>query len=130
MHQGTELHDVITGQWGFGPGQFTLIMDERGMVKGYTDTVKIKRKRDVALVDVYATDPLQAVRDIDGDGSHVGRYRANLGIHKRIEEQQYGGGYISVKPDDGTFNLTWKGKDYGRGKFDSFNTIIFATDLI
>ena len=122
--------DVITGQWGFGPGQFTLILNERGTVKGYTDTVKRQRRKGIAVVDVYATEPEQTDSIMDGNGTHIGRYKANLRMHKRIEEQRYGGGYISITPDDGDFSLTWKGKDYGLGQFDNFNAITFAADLI
>jgi hypothetical protein len=124
MAKNSPNRDPITGQWGYGPGQFTLIMEELGTVKGYTETVKRKNKKNIAVVDVYATDPIQ------GEADYLGRYKANLRLHERMEEQRYGGGYISVSPDDGDFNLTWKGKAYGRGQFDAFNAITFAPDLI
>ena len=124
MPKDAPSRDLITGQWGYGPEQFTLIMEERGTVKGYTETVKRKEKKNIAVVNVYATDPIQ------GDDGYLGRYEANLRLHERMEQQRYGGGYISVTPEDGDFNLSWKGKDYGRGQFDAFNAIAFAPGLI
>jgi len=124
MAQNNPSRDLITGQWGYGPGQFTLIIEKRGTVKGSTETVKRKEKKNIAVVDVYATDPFQ------GEADYLGRYKANLRLHERIEEQRYGGGYISVAPNDGSFHLTWKGKDYGRGQFNAFDAIAFAPDLV
>ena len=115
--------DAITGQWGFGPGEFTLIMDGLGTLKGYTETIRRKPRKNLAVVDVYANSN-------EDDNEPIARYKANLKQHKRMAELRYGGGYISTTPDDGDFTLTWKRKEYGLGQFKDFSSLNFTqTDL-
>ena len=111
--------DAITGQWGFGPGEFTLIMDGLGALQGYTETIRRKPGKNLAVMEVYANS--------NEDGNEpIARYKANLKQHKRMAELRYGGGYISTMPDGGDFTLTWKGKSYGLGEFRDFGNLAFS----
>ncbi|CAK6686655.1 hypothetical protein [Synechococcus sp. CBW1107] len=111
--------DAITGQWGFGPGEFTLIMDGLETLQGYTETIRRKPGKNLAVVDVYANS--------NEDGNEpIARHKANLKQHQRMAELRYGGGYINTTPDNGDITLTWRGKDCGLGQFKDFSSLNFA----
>ncbi|QCH15620.1 hypothetical protein CB0101_12420 [Synechococcus sp. CB0101] len=79
-------------------------MDGLRTLKRYTETLRRKPGKNLAVVDVYANS--------NEDGNKpIARVKANFKQHKRMAELSRGGGYINTLTDDGDFELTWEGKN-------------------